>query len=197
MCTATYDFLPDNHEESHNDELEMLEGDRVAILSYDDDAWSTGRNERTQAVGSFPMNYVAVDGAVIRVDVTIHAYAPHEHDESHDDELAMEVGDRIEVQNDVDENWSTGKNTRTGQVGDYPRNHCELEGTEHQVLREITASHDYAPANHDDAESGELEFQAGDRIQVYSDIDENWARGRCVRTQEIGDFPKNHTDAGQ
>ncbi|GMR53493.1 hypothetical protein PMAYCL1PPCAC_23688, partial [Pristionchus mayeri] len=42
------------------------------------------------------------------------------------DELDMEVNDIIEIMKTVEDGWNRGKNERTGQIGMYPTNYCEV-----------------------------------------------------------------------
>ncbi|KAK9874664.1 hypothetical protein WA026_005486 [Henosepilachna vigintioctopunctata] len=50
---ALYKYLPQN-----DDELELMEGDKIYVLEKCDDGWFVGSNERTGAFGTFPGNYV-------------------------------------------------------------------------------------------------------------------------------------------
>ncbi|XP_060106726.1 vinexin isoform X1 [Heteronotia binoei] len=51
---ALYQYRPQNE-----DELELLEGDRIDVMQQCDDGWFVGVSRRTQKFGTFPGNYVA------------------------------------------------------------------------------------------------------------------------------------------
>ena len=50
-----YNYIP-----KHPDELELREGDVVNVTDQFDDGWFIGISERTNAVGTFPGNYVKI-----------------------------------------------------------------------------------------------------------------------------------------
>ncbi|GMT00465.1 hypothetical protein PENTCL1PPCAC_22639, partial [Pristionchus entomophagus] len=53
----------------------------------------------------------------------------YEYKSQQADEIDMEVNDIIEIIKTVEDGWNRGKNERTGQIGMYPTNYCEVYRT--------------------------------------------------------------------
>jgi len=70
----------------------------------------------------------------------------------------------------------------------YDRQESSPEPQTSPVIKEVVAIHDYSAQFSD-----ELNFSAGDRIQVTIEINEDWYEGRCHGTTGI--FPKSYVRA--
>jgi hypothetical protein len=58
-----------------------------------------------------------------------------------------------------------------------------------KILFRVKAIYDYLEPDED-----EVGFKAGDQIEILKIIDEDWYRGRVVRTGKVGQVPENHTE---
>lgn len=52
-----------------------------------------------------------------------------------------------------------------------------------------TAAWDFVPSEED-----ELAMEAGDKIEVISRVDDDWAKGKNTRTGKIGLYPCNYVE---
>ncbi|VDK80524.1 unnamed protein product, partial [Cylicostephanus goldi] len=98
----------------------------------------------------------------------------------------MMVNDQITATERVGTDWLRG--TLNGREGIFPANFVSCPGmaslpltpasTQPQPMEQMTAAYDYSSGV-----AGDLEFRAGDTIQVIAHLDQDWIRGR-VNGQE-------------
>ncbi|KAK9506777.1 hypothetical protein O3M35_008651 [Rhynocoris fuscipes] len=107
------------------------------------------------------------------------------------DELTIKKGDIITDISFKPGGWWEGTLTRTGKRGMFPDNFVKLitdsegEAVHHiQPPRRCRVLFHYKPANED-----ELELQVGDIIDVISEVEEGWWKGKLKN--RIGVFPSN------
>jgi hypothetical protein len=103
------------------------------------------------------------------------------NDTTREDQLMLDINDRVYVIEWADENWARGRNERTGYLGLFPRGYVNLDPP------------DYATALRDnkfDKKKPErLVFKRGDRILVKGYLNAGWDHGYNKGTEETGRFP--------
>lgn len=129
------------------------------------------------------------------------AIAQYDYEKDEDNEVDFVEGDLIVEIDFVDEEWWSGKNSRTGEVGVFPASYVTLEGAEdaeesaEPVVEEApvkngqsaTAEYDY-----EKEEDNEISFKEGDLIIEIDFIDLDWWSGKHSVTGEVGVFPGNY-----
>ncbi|XP_065650078.1 SH3 domain-containing kinase-binding protein 1 isoform X1 [Hydra vulgaris] len=122
-----------DYEPEQPDELALLTGQVINNVSIQDGGWWEG--EINGKRGVFPSNFVEVIkdttpsqsslSATTKItSSTKKAIVGFRYEPEQDDELALEVGEIVEVLDDSDEGWWKGK--LNGKVGMFPSNFVEI-----------------------------------------------------------------------
>lgn len=142
------------------------------------------------------------------------AVAQYDYEKDEDNEIGFEEGDLIVEIEFVDEEWWSGKNSRTQEVGVFPGSYVALNnseasaadepGEEPQAPVEETVEETPASAapvtagktavaeyDYEKEEDNEIGFAEGDLIVEIEFVDENWWSGKHSVTGEVGVFPGN------
>ncbi|CAJ0941169.1 unnamed protein product, partial [Mesorhabditis belari] len=107
------------------------------------------------------------------------------------DELSCDAGDKVLLKREVDDQWIYGMNTRTGQHGIMPLSYLDVKVPlvpTQKGANVTTALYDYTTGV-----DGDLQFRAGDLIDIVEWVDEQWLRGRIGSATGI--FPANFVDS--
>ena len=129
------------------------------------------------------------------------AVAQYDYEKDEDNEVDFVEGDVIVQIDFVDEEWWSGKNLRTGEVGVFPASYVALEEVNGatELTRAVpepaaakkgqtaTAEYDY-----EKEEENELSFNEGDLIVEIEFVDLDWWSGKHSVTGEVGVFPGNY-----
>lgn len=137
-AVAQYDY-----EKDEDNEVEFNEGDIIVDIEFVDEEWWSGKNSRTGEIGLFPGSYVTIqensqnDEGISDVVVavtstepnaeTATAIAEYEYEKEEDNEISFAEGDLIVEIDFVDEDWWSGKHSKTGEVGLFPANYVKLQ----------------------------------------------------------------------
>lgn len=140
-AVAQYDY-----ERDEDNEVEFNEGDIIVEIEFVDEEWWSGKNSRTGETGLFPGSYVTIKDETQTADgasAAAQAPAPHteptassegksaiaeyEYEKEEDNEITFAEGDLIIEIDFVDEDWWSGKNSKTGDVGLFPANYVKLQ----------------------------------------------------------------------
>ncbi|VDM72211.1 unnamed protein product, partial [Strongylus vulgaris] len=169
---------------SHVDELSCAAGDTVVLKRDVDEQWIYGMNNRTGAHGIIPLSFLD-----IRVPLSsgygssnqVIATAIYDFQSDTPGDLSFRVNDQITATERVGPDWLRGR--LNGREGIFPANFVSCPGinnlplaqpvTQSQPLEQMTAAYDYSSGV-----AGDLEFKAGDTIQVIAHLDQDWIRGR-------------------
>lgn len=130
------------------------------------------------------------------------AKADYDYDKDEDNELEFEEDDIIVDIEFVDEEWWSGKNKRTGELGLFPASYVTLsedsagekadavlEGQTVVADESKTAVAEFA---YEKDEDNEIAFDEGDLIVDIEFVDDSWWSGKNSSTGEIGLFPSNY-----
>lgn len=133
---------------------------------------------------------------------TNSAKAEYDYEKDEDNELEFKEDDIIVDIEFVDEEWWSGKNKRTGELGLFPASYVTLSedsaGEEADaVLEGQTAAADesktaVAEFAYEKDEDNEIAFDEGDLIVDIEFVDDSWWSGKNSSTGEIGLFPSNY-----
>ncbi|KAL6725356.1 hypothetical protein Aduo_007415 [Ancylostoma duodenale] len=173
---------------SQSDELSCAAGDVVVLKRTVDEQWIYGMNSRTGANGIIPLSFLD-----IRVPLSSGfspagtiATAIYDYQSNTPGDLSFRVNDQITVTERIGPDWLRG--TLHGREGIFPANFVSCPGigglpmsqpaAQTAPLEKMTAAYDYSSGV-----SGDLEFKAGDTIEVIAHLDQDWIRGR-VNGQE-------------
>ncbi|CAL1530896.1 unnamed protein product [Lymnaea stagnalis] len=198
-----------DYKASQPDELTFKEGDLVILLRKESDHWLVGQVGSKE--GLFPANYVAIkcplSGEKTDWKTTLDAW-PIGTDEASSlgeekldrlqgprcrarfdfegegaGELALEDGDVIELKARVGSEWLRGE--LRGRQGIFPSSFVEviedLPPDDNITTTHVSAIFDF------DGQDGELTFQAGDSINILSQVNIEWLYGECHGKR--GQFP--------
>lgn len=132
-----------DYEKDEDNEVEFLEGDEIVDIEFVDEEWWSGKNSRTGQLGLFPGSYVTIDPEVSKsleseeatpvaeaepnVSAGKSALAEYDYAKDEDNEIAFAEGDLIVEIDFVDEDWWSGKHSKTGEVGLFPANYVKLQ----------------------------------------------------------------------
>lgn len=134
-----------------------------------------------------------------------NAIAQYDYEKDEDNEVDFVEGDLIIEIDFVDEEWWSGKVSRTGEIGVFPASYVLLEEADLKPVEEnegrdvkgaaenpsqgqtATAEYDY-----DREEDNEISFKEGDIIVEIDFIDLDWWSGKHADTGEVGVFPGNY-----
>lgn len=142
------------------------------------------------------------------------AIAQYDYEKDEDNEVAFEEGDLIVEIEFVDDEWWSGKNSRTGEAGLFPGSYvtvqegkAEAKSAPEPAARsepvaepetaaqpEPVAAGKKAVAEYDyeKDEDNEIAFAEGDLIVEIDFVDEDWWSGKHSVTGEVGLFPANY-----
>lgn len=135
--------------------------------------------------------------------VALYAYIKDE-----ENELSFVEGDVITNIDFVDEEWWSGMNERTAEVGLFPGSYVTLTNSSSESQDEEMASPTFelvevqqeselqgksaiAEYDYDKEEDNEIGFKEGDLIVDIEFVDEDWWSGKHYLTGEVGVFPGN------
>ena len=216
-----------NFESTDADDLTFQKGDFI-IATDTDGEWWEGRLERDGTggeTGTFPHNYVArappLDGlspppGAPPSDET-RLIAQHNYHNVQDGDLNFDKGDVL-LGTELNGEWWTGKNPKTGKSGDFPANYVKKAPATTaasaptasaaaasrantaatpqpaiattSALTRLVALHDF-----NSNEDGDLAFKKG-AILIGTELTGDWWEGRHEANGKTGSFPKNYvTDA--
>lgn len=187
-----------NFTASNPDELSGVEGDIVKVKSQVNEHWYEAEINGNK--GLFPVIYATKIDDPLQYDVfvaieTYHGIRPSE--------LSFSKGERINVIEEVDENWWRGE--CCGKIGIFPNSYVETEklyesicGDDHasyqngglygnQEMFTVQALYDFEARNHE-----ELSFPQGGMIIITKDIDDDWYEGSF--DGRTGLFPKSYVE---
>lgn len=137
LATAQYDY-----EKDEDNEISFNEGDLIVEIEFTDEEWWSGKHSVTGAVGLFPATYVSLVEEEENKEETQEetpvaaaepasegktAVAEYDYEKDEDNEIAFEEGDLIVEINMVEEDWWSGKNSKTGETGLFPANYVKLQ----------------------------------------------------------------------
>ncbi|XGW14974.1 hypothetical protein V3C99_000896 [Haemonchus contortus] len=168
---------------SQQDELSCVEGDIVMLRRDVDNQWIYGMNNRTGQFGIVPLSFLD-----IQVPLTsrippqaVYATALYDYDSNTPGDLTFRAQDQIIATERVGPDWLRGQ--LRGQEGIFPVNYVSCPGidglpmsqpdTQAVPLEKMTAAYDYSSGV-----AGDLEFKAGDTIEVMARLDQDWIQGR-------------------
>ncbi|KAJ3026321.1 UNVERIFIED_CONTAM: Sorbin and SH3 domain-containing protein 2 [Siphonaria sp. JEL0065] len=138
------------------------------------------------------------------------------------DEIALRIGDRVNIQKDFDDGWCYGMNLVTGKTGyfpsDYLKSHNVQGGKSNGKKQRVSSIYDSdslygadvgetaAPVVEssektatvlyafEPANSDEVTLSVGDRVVIQQEYDDGWMYGRNVSTGKEGVFPGDTLD---
>ncbi|KAM9892172.1 hypothetical protein OXX79_010201, partial [Metschnikowia pulcherrima] len=136
------------------------------------------------------------------------AVASYAYIKDEENELSFVEGDVITNIDFVDEEWWSGMNERTEEVGLFPGSYVTLtnsssesqdeemasptfESVEVQQDSELQGKSAIAEYDYDKEEDNEIGFKEGDLIVDIEFVDEDWWSGKHYLTGEVGVFPGN------
>ncbi|KHJ82122.1 SH3 domain protein, partial [Oesophagostomum dentatum] len=173
---------------SHQDELSCATGDTVILKRTVDDQWIYGMNSRTGAHGIIPLSFLDIRVPLSSGSTSsqVIATAVYDYQSNTPGDLCFRVNDQITVTERIGPDWLRGK--FYGQEGIFPANFVSCPGldtlpmtqpaTQSQPMEKMTAAYDYSSGV-----AGDLEFKAGDTIEVMVHLNQDWIQGR-VNGQE-------------
>ncbi|KAJ2786500.1 hypothetical protein GGI15_001464 [Coemansia interrupta] len=112
------------------DELDLSPGDIIRVTNDEHSSWWVGHNQMTNEQGWFPSNFVdriksstsKPPGSKPKLKATRAVRIIKAYEAIDEDDLSLQVGDRVEVSKEVD-GWFLG--TLDGQSGMFPVSHAE------------------------------------------------------------------------
>uniref|UniRef100_A0A1I7X2I2 SH3 domain-containing protein n=1 Tax=Heterorhabditis bacteriophora TaxID=37862 RepID=A0A1I7X2I2_HETBA len=166
------------------DELTSEIGDTVILKKEVDDQWLYGMNNRTGSHGIIPVSFLEIKVPLSTKSPSnsaVIATALYDYHSETPGDLQFQVNDQIFIIDRVNEDWLTGE--LHGKKGIFPANfvHCsDLPSVKMRSspLEIMTAAYDYSSGV-----AGDLEFRAGDQIEVLEQMGSDWIRGR-LRSSE-------------
>lgn len=135
-AVAEYDY-----EKDEDNELSFAEGDLIIEIDFVDDDWWSGKHSSTGEVGLFPATYVSLKEESSAAAKTpeepvkqepaqktseTSATAEYDYEKDEDNEISFSEGDVIVEIEFVDEDWWSGKHSKSGEVGLFPANYVKL-----------------------------------------------------------------------
>uniref|UniRef100_A0A0N5CDM0 SH3 domain-containing GRB2-like protein n=1 Tax=Strongyloides papillosus TaxID=174720 RepID=A0A0N5CDM0_STREA len=118
-------------------------------------------------------------------------------------ELTICIGDEIEIENEIDEDWYYGLNKRTGERGAIPRNYVTKNADDNETVYENTLDKLSPTPSSDSREYGlavvlydyvaqyddELTVYKGYSLKVIEFCGDEWVKCQNPKTDEIGIIP--------
>lgn len=143
-AVAEYDY-----EKDEDNEISFAEGDLIVEIDFVDEEWWSGKHSKTGESGLFPASYVSLKeeeasetSSTPAVSVPVSstpvaaasepaksdktATAEYDYEKDEDNEIAFAEGDVIVEIEFVDEDWWSGKHSKTGETGLFPANYVSL-----------------------------------------------------------------------
>ena len=195
-------------ESADDDDLTFQKGDIIIATDTQGDWWE-GRLERDGTngeTGSFPHNYVARAPPPEGLSPSPAAassgekrlIAQHNYHDVQDGDLKFDKGDVL-LGAELNGEWWTGTNPKTGESGDFPANYVKEEaaaaGPASKPLAASESKRLVALHNFNSNEDGDLAFKKG-AILIGTRLDGDWWEGSHEASGKTGSFPKNYvTDA--
>lgn len=136
----------------------------------------------------------------------VSAIAEYDYEKDEDNEIGFEEGDLIVDIDFVDEEWWSGKHSKTGEVGLFPAAYVNIQSSESKASEPITDNKDtvasdvgkapsaIAEYDYEKDEDNEIGFSEGDLIVDIEFVDEDWWSGKHLKTGEVGLFPANYVN---
>ncbi|OBA22228.1 hypothetical protein METBIDRAFT_148747 [Metschnikowia bicuspidata var. bicuspidata NRRL YB-4993] len=138
----------------------------------------------------------------------ISAVAQYDYDKDEDNEVSFKEGDAIIEIEFVDEEWWSGKNSRTGENGVFPGSYVTLDDSslpkdddetvpdnslkiEPERITKSNGRSAIAEYDYEKEEDNEIGFREGDLIVDIEFVDEDWWSGKHSVSGEVGVFPGN------
>lgn len=140
---AEYDY-----EKDENNEIGFAEGDLIVEIDFVDDDWWSGKHSKSGETGLFPSSYVALQNdesngsapsppapapapvaaseAKLEKSNGKTAVAEYDYEKDEDNEIDFAEGDLIVDIEFVDEDWWSGKHSKSGEEGLFPANYVKL-----------------------------------------------------------------------
>ncbi|KAI8622358.1 hypothetical protein BC830DRAFT_1089611 [Chytriomyces sp. MP71] len=235
--TVAFTFTP-----SKSDEVRLDVGDRVNIRKAYDDGWCYGINLTKKGEGYFPYDCLAsyaarhkntsagkkqrvssiydAEFSYFEEQIPVSSAAKLGPDQvvfafttSKSDEVALAVGDNVNINKAYDDGWCFGTNTSTRRNGYFPWdclasyvvNNPSVKSNAAGKKQRVSSIYDVqAPsiaANISDSESDvvvyafspqnsdECALRVSDRVVVKHEFDDGWCFGVNMSTGEEGSFP--------
>jgi hypothetical protein len=139
-AVAAYDY-----EKDEDNEIGFSEGDFIVEIDFVDEEWWSGTHSKTGEVGLFPAAYVELEKEEKTAEPVVSksespvvassapdkkatqtATAEYDYEKDEDNEIAFSEGDLITEIEFVDEDWWSGKHSKTGESGLFPANYVKL-----------------------------------------------------------------------
>ncbi|KAJ1648157.1 hypothetical protein LPJ64_000517 [Coemansia asiatica] len=118
------------------DELDLSPGDIIRVTNDEHESWWVGHNQMTNEQGWFPSNFVdkikSKPESKPRLKSKRYVRVIKPYEATDEDDLSLQVGDKVEVQKEVD-GWFLG--SLNGNVGMFPVSHAEEVGPEEGAAR--------------------------------------------------------------
>ncbi|KAJ3081863.1 Sorbin and SH3 domain-containing protein 2 [Rhizoclosmatium hyalinum] len=241
MEKVIYAFEPER-----SDEIFLRVGDKIKITKAYDDGWAYGTNFSSGETGNFPLDCLESHAETTSIQngkkankarqssiydaVAPAATAPvttsgngdeivmTDFKPERDDEVALRVGDTIQVTERFDDGWCYGKNLNTGKEGYLPQD-ClasffdpkSASGPKKQRMSSIYDS-EYGGDNNDIQQTpvpplvakpgfddvvsayaperaDEVALRIGDRVNIQKAFDDGWCYGTNLNNGKSGYFP--------
>lgn len=133
---AEYDY-----EKDEDNEIGFNEGDLIIEIDFVDEEWWSGKHSISGEVGLFPASYVSLqednngsgvaelkeEQKPLEEKSGPSATAEYDYEKDEDNEISFVEGDIITDIEFVDEDWWSGKNSRTNETGLFPANYVSLK----------------------------------------------------------------------
>lgn len=148
------------------------------------------------------------------------AVAEYTYEKDEDNEIGFEEGDLIIEIDFVDDDWWSGKHSKSGEIGLFPSSYVVLQELDSSSAPTATespapaASEPPAPAlptrtavvaepesskpsavaefTYEKDEDNEIGFEEGDEIVEIEFVDDDWWSGKHTKSGEVGLFPSNY-----
>lgn len=135
------------------------------------------------------------------------AIADYDYEKDEDNEIAFAEGDLIVEIDFVDEEWWSGKHSKSGEVGLFPSTYVTLveeepvqKEEEPVQAPEAVAEPEQPPSgksavaeyDYEKDEDNEISFAEGDLIVEIEFVDDDWWSGKHAKSGETGLFPANY-----
>ncbi|KAE9417626.1 hypothetical protein Angca_002398, partial [Angiostrongylus cantonensis] len=169
---------------SHQDELSCAAGDIIILKRDVDDQWIYGMNNRTRGYGIVPLSFLDIRvplSFVSSPSTAVIATAIYDYFSNTPGDLTFRMHDQIVATERIGPEWLRG--SLNGREGIFPANFVSCPNidslpmsqpaTQTAPLEKMTAAYDYSSGI-----QGDLEFKAGDVIEVIAQIDQDWIQGR-------------------
>ncbi|KAG2735017.1 hypothetical protein G9P44_001231 [Scheffersomyces stipitis] len=134
-AVAEYDYVKDE-----DNEIGFAEGDLIVEIEFTDEEWWTGKHSKSGEVGLFPAAYVSLkkeeekatepetkaEPVVEKKSEGRSATAEYDYEKDEDNEIGFAEGDVIVEIEFIDDDWWSGKHSKSGEVGLFPANYVSL-----------------------------------------------------------------------